>query len=291
MKFKTGIWTIVMILFIAGCGVPKVLTSYKDNAEKAALQGNFVQAVEAWKQYFNQHPVEETKGLVFAEAAQNAFQAGENMLAADWFDQARYKDFSSPEMYAALAKIYRLEKNLSKELTALEFYTSHFTEVPDEIYSRLFEIYDEIDMDDKALSVWGKLDEASKSTVPHLDAYFQINLKRENKEVCDSVSLVLLDKDPKNVDALEWNAQKYYLKAESLYEEQMEKYNQNKTTKQYRILLKQLDQVTADFKMALPYFEKLWEINPGEKYAGYLANIYARFNNEKKSDYYKKFLK
>jgi hypothetical protein len=71
----------------------------------------------------------------------------------------------------------------------------------------------------------------------------------------------------------------------------MEKYNQNKTTKQYRVLLNELELVTADLKKALPYFEKLWAMNPGEKYAGYLANIYARFGDEKKSDSYKKYLK
>lgn len=291
MKFRTSIWGIVMVLFVAGCGAPKVLTSYKENAETAASQGNYTQAVEAWKQYFVKHPVEEIQGAVFAKAAQNAFQAGDNKLATNWYDQARYKDFSSPEMYATLAKIYRSQNNLSKELSALEFYTKHFNDVPNEIYSRLFEIYDEINMDDKAFAAWNKMDEASKSTVPHLEAYFQLNKEKENTAVCDSVSLVLLEKNPKNVDALEWNAQKYYTKAEKLYEQQMEIYNQNKTRKQYRILLQQLDQVTSDFKKALPYFLKLWEIDPGKKYAGYLANIYTRFGNEKKAEYYKQYLK
>ncbi len=291
MNLRTSIWAIVIVLFFAGCGAPKVVTSYKDNAETAASKGNYTRAVEAWKQYFAQHPVEETQGVVFAKAAQNAFQAGENKLATDWYDQARYKDFSSPEMYATLAKIYRSQNNLSKELSALEFYTNHFSNVPNEIYSRLFEIYDEINMDDKALAAWNKMNEASKSTVPHLKAYFQLNKEKGNTEVCGSVSLVLLEKDPKNVDALEWNAQKYYTKAEKLYEQQMEKYNRNKSRKQYRILLKQLDQVTADFKKALPYFLKLWEIDPGKKYAGYLANIYTRFGNEKKAEYYKQYLK
>jgi tetratricopeptide (TPR) repeat protein len=146
-------------------------------------------------------------------------------------------------------------------------------------------------MDDKALSMWEKLNVASKSTVQHLDDYFHINLKKEKTEVCDSVSLLLLQKDPKNVDALEWNAQKYYDQAEKRYEEQMEIYNQNKTTQQYRTLLKQLDLVTADFKKALSYFEKLWEIDPDKKYAGYLANIYTRFGDDNKAEYYKKYFK
>ena len=41
----------------------------------------------------------------------------------------------------------------------------------------------------------------------------------------------------------------------------------------------------------LPFFEKLWKIEPGEKYASYLTNIYARFGDESKVVYYRKFMK
>ncbi|MDO8951444.1 MAG: hypothetical protein Q7U86_02405, partial [Draconibacterium sp.] len=78
---------------------------------------------------------------------------------------------------------------------------------------------------------------------------------------------------------------------ENRYEREMEKYNKNKTNKQYKILLTELDLATADFKRALPFFEKLWGIEPGEKYAGYFANIYARFGDDTKVNYYKKYLK
>jgi len=71
----------------------------------------------------------------------------------------------------------------------------------------------------------------------------------------------------------------------------MGKYNANKTTRQYKILLSELDKSTADFKKSLTYLEKLWKTNPGEKYAGYFANIYARFGDEKKAKYYEKYLK
>ena len=70
----------------------------------------------------------------------------------------------------------------------------------------------------------------------------------------------------------------------------MEKYNQNKTTRQYKILLNELDVATEDFKKALSYFEKLWNDGTQEKYASYFANIYARFGDEQKAAYYKKFI-
>ncbi len=290
MKLGKSISELIIVLFIVGCGAPKVVTSYKDNAEAAATQGNYVRAVEAWKQYFNQHAVEEIDGTVYAKAAQDAFLSGDSGLAKKWFDQARYKNFSSQEMYATLANIYHSENNLSKELSALEYCVENYANIPGEIYSRLFDIYVEIKMNEKALSVWPKMPQTSQETAKQLEKYFQLNKEKENTLVCDSVSLLLLKKDSQNIDALEWNAQKYYDKAEKHYEEQMKIYNENKTTQQYRILLKQLDLVTADFKKALPYFEKLWEINPDKKYAGYLANIYTRFGNNEKADYYKAFL-
>ena len=71
----------------------------------------------------------------------------------------------------------------------------------------------------------------------------------------------------------------------------MKAYEKNKTRKQYNVLVKELDLVTADFKKALPYLEKLWKQNPGKEYAGYFANIYARFGDEKKAGYYKNYMK
>ncbi len=79
--------------------------------------------------------------------------------------------------------------------------------------------------------------------------------------------------------------------AEDRYQSSMAAYDKNKTNKQYKILLADLDRVTADFKKSLKYFEPLWEMEDGKKYASYLANIYGRFDDKKKSQYYKSFIK
>jgi len=141
------------------------------------------------------------------------------------------------------------------------------------------------------LEIWQKLSDANKSKVANINSYFLIQQELNDTVVCDSVSLVLLEKNPEHVEALEWIAKKYYWLGENRYQREMEKYNKKKTTRQYNVLLKELDLVTADFKRSLPYFEKLWKIEPGEKYASYFANIYARFNDEKKAKYYQKYLK
>ena len=294
MKLISFLLGLIIVVFLAGCSGPKVTVngvSQKEVAEKATSDGNFTQAVEAWKQYFSVQPISEISGDDYAEAAQTAFKINDVNLAIGWFDQARFKNFADAEMYATLGKIYRSQQNISKELSALEFYASNFTENLNEVNRRLFEIYFEIKMFDEAIAVWNKMDANVKNEISNLKTYFKINRDKENSEVCDSLSLVILEKEPANIDALEWNGNKFYRLGENRYQREMEKYNKNKTNKQYKILLNELDLATADFKRALPFFEKLWKIEPGEKYASYFANIYARFGDETKVNYYKKYLK
>ena len=291
ISFYTGL---IIVTLMAGCSGSKVIVpavSQKAVAEKATAEGNFAQAVEAWKQYFSVQPISEISGNDYAEAAQTAFKINDENLAISWFDQARFKNFADAEMYATLGKIYRSQQNISKELSALEFYASNYTENINEVNNRLFEIYFEIKLFDEAIVVWDKMDANVKNEISNLKTYFKINMEKKNNEVCDSLSLVILEKEPANVDALEWNGNKYYWLGENRYEREMDKYNKNKTNKQYKILLTELDLATADFKRALPFFEKLWKIEPGEKYASYFANIYARFGDETKVNYYKKYLK
>lgn len=291
ISFYTGL---IIVALMAGCSGPKVIVpavSQKAVAEKATAEGNYAQAVEAWKQYFSVQPISEISGNDYAEAAQTAFKINDENLAISWFDQARFKNFADAEMYATLGKIYLSQQNISKELSALEFYASNFTENINEVNNRLFEIYFEIKLFDEAIVVWDKMDANVKNEISNLKTYFKINMEKKNNEVCDSLSLVILEKEPANVDALEWNGNKYYWLGENRYEREMDKYNKNKTNKQYKILLTELDLATADFKRALPFFEKLWKIEPGEKYASYFANIYARFGDETKVNYYKKYLK
>lgn len=295
MKLFSLITGLIVIILFAGCSGPKITTSplisNKTIAEKEMAAGNYAQAVNSWKLYFSQTPIEQTTGDEFAQAAQSAFKSGDQTQSVNWFDQARYKNFSNAEMYLTLAKIYNSQQNISKELSALEYYKSNFNENLSEVNERLYQINFEIKMFDKALLSWAEMDENSKNEISNLKTYFKINKAMENTAVCDSLSLAILDKETANVDALEWNGNKYYWLGENRYQLEIEKYNKNKTNKQYKILLTELDLATADFKKALPFFEKLWKIEPGEKYASYMANIYARFGDESKVDYYRKFMK
>lgn len=286
----------LIILFplglIIGCTGPERVVQYKQQAEEAASAGRYEESVEAWKSFFeNQTETgEKIDGALYARAAKTAWKTGNEELTVSWFDQARYRDYADPEMYIILAEIFREKDNLSKELSALEYYREHFSKEKSEVNSRLFTLYYEIDQFDKALTVWEPLPEEVKRTENKLEKFFAIQKEKGNEQMSDSVSQVLLEVNPEHTEALEWNALKFYWQAENRYQREMEKYNQNKTTSQYRKLLDQLDVVTADFKKSLRYFKELWEQNPGEKYAPYMANIYTRFNDEEKAEYYKQFL-
>jgi tetratricopeptide (TPR) repeat protein len=285
---------VFIVAVAAGCGAPKNLVSYKENAELAERAGNFTEAVESWKNYFAQFAgMNDLDGSVYEQAAQTAWKAGNTELAVAWFDQARFSDFASAEMYSTLAEIYRKQDNLSKELSALEFLKENFDGEVEDVNSRLFSIYDEIDMTEKALNTWENMNREAKNTEPNLEKYFELNKQLGNDEVCDSVSLALLELNPGNVNGLEWNAVKIYHRAEKRYQQEMAKYEKNHTRSQYRILLKELDKVTADFRVALGYFEKLWKLNPDARsdYAGFMSNIHLRFNDEQKANYYRGFVK
>ena len=282
-------------VLLAGCGAPKVLTSFKNDAATASASGNFDQAVILWQRFFQKQTSEKKEILPeeYAQAGKAAFGASQPDQAIQWFDQARFGNYSDPEMYSALASIYRNKNNLSKELTALEYLDSSYPGMKDSssVRNRLFKIYIEAEDPEKALKIWNKLPAASRREESFLDDYFLINSKKGENTVCDSLANLILQVNPRNLNGLEWNAKKYYWLAENRYNQEMEKYNSNKTTRQYQILLKELEKVTADFKKSLTWFEVLWKIGPAEKYASYFATIYARFGNKEKAEYYQSFMK
>jgi tetratricopeptide (TPR) repeat protein len=283
----------IILVFVA-CTGPKVsapVVTNKTVAEKSAAEGNYAQAVEAWKKYFGETSIEKTAGSEFAAAAQAAFKSGDPDLTVNWFDQARYKNHADAQMYLTLAEIYRQQNNISKELTALEYVATNFPSESSTISERMFQVYHEIKEPEKALASWSNMDNSQKNELVNLAGYFDIKKELKDTVACDSISLTLLEKDPQLTEALEWNAFKYYWMGEKRYQREMAKYNKNKTNRQYVLLLNELNLSTADFKKSLSFLEKLWKINPGEKYAGYFANIYARFGDEAKSNSYKKYLK
>ena len=283
-----------LLLFLISCGAPKTVVNYQQLASDAMEVDQYSLAIEHLQKYISQQVANEQiiDPKVYAELGKAYFKSEQYEKAEESFDRARDKNYADGEMYVMMSQRYRSIDNLSKEITALEYYRDHLSPTKDssQMRNRLFETYVISENWQKAENTWSLMDSTTKEKGSYLQYYFDLKRELEDKEACDALAEKLLNIYPKSGEALEWLAKKYYYLAENRYQSSMETYNEKKTNKQYKILLKELDMVTADFKKSLKYFEPLWEMEDGKKYAVYLANIYARFDDKKKSDYYKSFL-
>jgi len=285
----------IMLIILASCGAPKQITHYDQLAMQSADSGHYEQAIQEWNEYIKTEKAKgiEAKSIAYAELGKAYFLLEQYEQAEVNFDKARDHNYGDATMYVMMTERYKMIDNLSKEITAIEYYQAHFPNDKDTslMRNRLFETSLESENWEQAETIWAQMDDTSKGEEKYLLVYFKMNKKLEKTKKCDEIAAQLLSINGENREALDWMAKKYYNRAENRYQNAMATYNKKKTTKTYKALLKELDKVTADFKKSLKYFNPLWKMEDGKKYATYLANIYARFDDKKKSQYYKGFIK
>ena len=100
----------------------------------------------------------------------------------------------------------------------------------------------------------------------------------------------VIEIDSNNVSALEWLGETLYRRAEESYQTEMKAYEKNHTHMQYLHLTQELKVINGNFQKSLDCFTKLWTIEQKKSYATYLTNIYTRFDNKEKANYYRKFV-
>lgn len=290
----TGI--IILIVLFWGCKsakVSQVVQNEKAIALSASESGDFNQAVSSWQAYFDKHTkaMQEIGADEYARAASDAYKTENTSLTVAWYDAARQNGYSGEDMHLVFVEIFRKQNNLSREMTSLNYLAENFPETSSKkgVYPRLFEIYTEIDKQ-MAVEMWNKLDKSDQSRESNLNLYFILNKSLDNNAVVDSLADAILILNPKHVDALEWNGEKYYWLAENRYQREMEKYNKSKTHVQYQFLLNELKIVSEDFKQSRDYFEKLWDMKKLPRYASFLSNIYARLDNRERAQFYRKYV-
>ncbi len=285
---------LIISIIISSCGTQKTIVSYEDKADMAADSGNYEQALINWQNYLNEASINATEinPQVYAQMGKAYYFIEDYNKSESSFDQARDKNYADAEMYLLMSKNYRRIDNLSKEITVLEYYRDQLSPKGDSVYmrNRLFETYVISDNWSLAEDTWINIDSTTQNNENYLQQYFTVERELGKNDNCDQIATELLKKNSKNESALDWLAKKYYNGAENRYQNAMAVYNKKKNNKTYKVLLKELDIVTADFKKSLKYFDVLWDMEDGKKYANYLANIYARFDDKKKSQYYKKFM-
>ena len=138
----------------------------------------------------------------------------------------------------------------------------------------------------KALNLWPEIKDQAQQDAKLLAGYLIVNKNLENGKLADKLARQIIKLDPDNITALEYNAKKYFWKAENLYVSQMKAYKNNRTTSQYNKLLKAWKKVWPDFRKSRDYFRKLYQLAPKPEYAKFLGNIYKRMDKKQKANYW-----
>lgn len=295
MSKITVITTLLISLLFAGCSSTSSLSKQTDKAKQAFVTGDYETSFTLYNTFIKEKKSanKEISGDIYSAAAKAAFQVNKINEAEVFFKQAYYKEYADAEMYANMISIYRTIDNLSKEIDALEYFVHNFSaDVRCTGFKmRLLETYIESENWDKAVALWSTFNTEMQSDIKVMELYLLGQKNMDNFSVADKLATDILKKDAKSKVALERMAEKYFWNAENRYKKEMEAYEKKKTNKQYAIMLKALDGITANFKKSLNYYEKLYKLYPSKDYAKYMANIYVRFQDKKKSDYYRKLSK
>jgi hypothetical protein len=280
-----------IILVASGCTGGKNLQT-ASAVEDAFRSGDYRTALENSETIIRlaEEKGRQSEGQVYTIAGISAYEIEEYNKSLKYLEQARGLDHRDEGLYWYLAMNYRRIDNLSKEITALETYASLFPEGENirDVRRRLLRTCIESENYQMAEEIWTLMDSTSREDLENLETWLLLNQGQENESLCDSLSSVILQKDPENESALRWTAESHFWKAENSYQYQMRAYKQNRTRNQYTILLKAFEQVNIDFRKSRDYFLKLYEMNPDPKYARFLGNIFTRLEDRSKADYYKK---
>jgi len=276
----------IITLFITSCATTQLM----EQGEKAFEQENYTETLQALEQVIESKESRgrNAKGTVYFKAGISALELEQIDKARIYLESAEQNEYASPELYASLAKVYKIIDNLSKEINVLEDYQNKYPdgEKIHEISVRLFETYVESENWNLAVDLWPQIEEQAQSDADLLAGYLIVNKNLENYKTCDKLALQIFELDDENIIALEWYAEKFFQEAENLYVSEMKAYKNNRTTSQYKRLLKALDKVYPTFRKSRDYFLKLYRIDPKPKYAKYLGNIYTRLGEEQKANYY-----
>lgn len=276
---------------IMGCTGGRYL-EMTNSGEEAYRSGNYHAALETSEQIITEYEGKgkPAAGNIYTLAGMASYELQEYDKSLKYLEKAEQVEYSDGNVYLYLAKNYNHMDNLSREISALENYLSKYPEGKEsgEVRERLFKTCIESENFESAGELWAGMDSISKEDTGNMETWLILNRMQNNESVCDSIALRILELDPESEPALKWTAESHYRKAEESYQYQMKAYKENRTRKQYAILLQAFKQVNVDFRASRDYFLKLYELNPDPEYARYLSNIFTRLDDEGMANYYKK---
>jgi len=283
--------SIALILSMLGCGSGKQLAHKNESAEAYYMSKNYNDALFAYSEIIKIYESNNNSAAchVYTKAGESALKTDDYKLAIDYLKKASNSNFVDESTYLYLSQAYAKVDNLSLEMMTLVDYVEKYPNGKhiDVVKTRLFYTYVESDNYENALELWSDVYSDNQPDIQLLEAYFKVNKSIGNTDTCNEIAQHLISIDADNIVALTWFGKQYYYKAEDRYRAEMTAYDNHKTNKQYKILLKALDVVTADFKKSLSYFKKMYALEPTSENANFLAHIYGRLSDKKKEAYYK----
>ncbi|HOP04366.1 MAG TPA: hypothetical protein PL017_07820 [Tenuifilaceae bacterium] len=284
------VFTILFVVVVSSCGAPKQIQNLSLEAKQANDSKEYAKALEAYDQvieyYSGKNKVAD--GAIYEGAGIAAYETGDVKKSIEYLEQAKQTPTHGEKTISTLALAYKQIDNLSKELNNLELFVSKYSESHNinNVNAQLFDAYFRSENWDLALNIWSKLSTENQEDLKNLTQFMKVNCKLEKDKECGELAEKILKSDKSNVDALEVLAEKYFWLAEKSYQKEMKDYEQNRTAKQYKKLLKELEIINANYRTSRDYFLMLYKLNPDPKFANYLGNIFTRFEVKEKADYY-----
>lgn len=281
---------LLVILAVSSCTVSKQVKQLNYDAQKAYETSDYGTALSSYEQIISIKTDRKQKvdGVVYRNAGLSAWKLGETGKTIEYLEVAKQKDAANAPTYSSLAKAYLEIDNLSREINNLQEYVERYPEGEeiDEVRTQLFIAYVESNNWHYAIDLWDQLKPSHREEAKVLVGYMKTLRALDRNENIITLAKQINRIDPNNLDALQVLAQEYYRMAEDSYQAEMKAYENNRTNRQYRQLLAALEVINSNFRTSRDYFEKLYELDPNPRYATFLGNIYTRFDNKQRADYY-----
>jgi hypothetical protein len=289
MRFFKIIFLVLFIAVIHSCSLTKQVNELNQNASTAISNGDYKSALSFYEEIIEIHTSKqkEVDGDIYRKAGLTAWELNEVSKTIEYLEKAKQALSADAKSYATIGKAYNAIDNLSREIVNLEFYLENFPVGDDfyEVQNQIFLAYVESQNWDKANNIWQTLNTDIKSKEEYLTGYLKVCKALSNESLL-KIASDLLKINPNSIEALETLAIHYYQISEDRYQKEMLAYEQNKTNRQYRLLLVALEEINANYRTSRDYLEQLYKLNPTPRFATLLGNIYTRFDNKQRADYY-----
>ena len=294
-SMKSNIRFLILLLILSGCAASNQNKQLSNDAKSAMASGDYQKALANYENIIalNKANNKETEGSVYNNAGIAAWGLQQTEKSIDYLETAMKLSASTDETFSTIAKAYKKVDNLSKEIYNLQEYAERYPQGKEiaPVRAQLFDAYVRSENWEQGEQLWPLLDSTSHNNIQYLTGCLRIKRKLEKVDERDNLAKQLLKMDKNNIEALETLAEKHYYIADETYVREMKAYEKNKTMKQYNQVTEAIKRVNQDYKTARDYFERLYKLNPNARYANFLGNIYTRFENKEKANYYYRLAK